>query len=510
MSGKPGGSKSTSSGGSGKSSGHGKSSGNGKSGGNGKSDGHGKSIGNTLRLVPSVDRCLAMDQVQRLLNDQPRRTVVRAIRETLDRVRNDIRGGNFSEGLIADDVISRAIEQRTEQLLAPRVRRVINATGIILHTGLGRAVWSEAAREAVHRQATGPAIVEIDPETAERTVRTHAIQDLVCEITGAEAATVVNNNAAATMLILNTVADGKEVIVSRGELVEIGGSFRMPDVMTKAGAILRDVGTTNRTHLADFENAINENTGALFRAHTSNYKVVGFTKAVSLEELCALGKANELPMIDDVGSGALVDLSRFGFDEEPLVARSIAAGADLVCFSGDKLIGGPQAGFIAGTAHWVRQIEKNPLARAFRVDKATLAGIEATLKLFLDEETLYRDNPTMRMLAMTADQIRGRADRLAEGIRALGAPVDVHVVAESSQLGSGSMPTENLPTWVVALTPPGGDEGTYTCADLARRLRMHDPCVFPRVKNDEVLIDPRTLQPGEDQIVIDTVRDVLA
>ena len=457
--------------------------------------------GSALSRVPSVDRCLAFEPVQELLAKHPRRTVVRAIRETLADLREKLLAKSAAgDELLEEPRLADAIGRRTAELLRPRVRRVVNATGIILHTGLGRAVWPEAARRAMREEATGPAVVEISPETGERTVRTHAVQDLLCELTGAEAATVVNNNAAATMLILNTVSDGREVIVSRGQLVEIGGSFRMPDVMTKSGSILADVGTTNRTHRKDYVAAINENTGAIFRAHTSNYKVVGFTKEVPIEELVEIGREFDLPVIDDVGSGALIDMSRFGFGEEPVVSKSVAAGADLVCFSGDKLIGGPQSGFIVGSAECVRKMEKNPLARAFRVDKITLAGVEATLKMFLDEETLFEKHPTMRMVALPAEELERRANALRDEIRKAVPGITAQVLPESSQLGSGSLPTKNLPTHVVALR-----HGSLSSGDLARALRMSEPSIFPRVKQDEVLIDPRTLQDGEDQIVVETL-----
>jgi len=457
-----------------------------------------------LSRVPSIDRCLALEPVERLLRIHPRRTVVAAVRSAAGEIRRSLLAGADPDATASQPAVVEAIERHVDAVTRRRVRRVVNATGIILHTGLGRAVLSREARDAM-AGAMGPAVVEIDPETGDRTVRTHAVQDLLRELTGAEAATVVNNNAAATMLILNTVAAGREVVVSRGELVEIGGSFRMPDVMEASGATLVDVGTTNRTHLRDFAEALTENTGALFRAHTSNYKVIGFTKAVELEELVALGRAHGIPVVDDVGSGALVDLDRFGFGEEPVVPRSIATGADLVCFSGDKLVGGPQAGFIVGRAEWIRRIEKNPLARAFRVDKLALAGIEATLRLFLDETTLFEKNPTLRMLATPAAAIEERAKTLLEELRAACPDLEARVARESAQLGSGSLPTEDLPTFVVAVRSEA-----VPCSDLARRLRSGDPSVFARVKNDELLLDPRTLQEGEAAEVVGAIARLLA
>lgn len=458
-----------------------------------------------LRHVPSVDRCLELEPIRLLLATRPRRLVVQAIRETLDDVRRTLLDETLDDPSLDDNALAAAVEQRTDARLEPRVRRVVNATGIILHTGLGRAVLSEEARRAMLDEAAGPAVVEIDPTTNERTVRTHVIRDLLCELTGAESATVVNNNAAATLLILNTLAAGKEVIVSRGELVEIGGSFRMPDVMAKSGAKLVDVGTTNRTHRRDFVEAVTEETGAIFRAHTSNYKVIGFTKAVPLAELVAIGREHGIPVVDDVGSGMLVDLTRFGFGEEPLVPESIRQGADLVCFSGDKLVGGPQAGFIVGRADLVNAIERNSFARTFRCDKVTLAGIEATLKLFLDEERLFERNPTLRMLSLPVESIDRRARSLQRKIRSALPHLEAHVRDAASQLGSGSLPTEDLPTRVVAIRP-----SDRSCDDLARALRESKPAIFTRVKNDEILIDPRTLQSGEDRFVVEALETLLA
>lgn len=459
-----------------------------------------------LRHIPSVDRVLAHDAVQELLARHPRRSVVRAVRETLDALRRRLRVGAEDDASAAapgPEAIAAEVARLAAELDRPSVRRVLNATGVILHTGLGRAVLSEPARRAM-AEAAGPSLVEVDPDSGERTVRTRVLEPLLQELTGAEAATVVNNNAAATMLILNTVAEGREVIVSRGQLVEIGGSFRMPDVMTKSGAVLVDVGTTNRTHLRDYAEAIGENTAALFRAHTSNFKVVGFTKSVPIEELAKLGRDQDVPVIDDVGSGALIDLGRFGFPDEPVVRKSIEAGADLVCFSGDKLIGGPQAGFIVGRRDWVRRIEKNPLARAFRIDKSTLAGIEATLRLFLDEQRLLEMHPTLRMITTPLEQIERSAAVLARELRDAAPHLEVRLLDASSQIGSGSLPTENLPTRAVGVRAPDRSPD-----NLARALRRGVPSVFARVQHDELLFDPRTLAPEEGRLVAVALREAL-
>jgi L-seryl-tRNA(Ser) seleniumtransferase len=459
------------------------------------------------RSIPSVDRCLALDGVRSLLEHHPRSVVVRAIRETLAELRERLFGRGAAPGSASrpgEAELVDAFRRRVGDLARPSFRRVVNATGIILHTGLGRAVMPESVRREVLPSVGGYALVEVDPESGERTVRTHALRDLLRELTGAESATVVNNNAAATMIILNTLAEGREVIISRGQLVEIGGSYRLPDVMAKSGVVLVGIGTTNRTHLRDYVAAIGENTGALFRAHTSNYKVVGFTASVPIEDLVRIGREHEIPVVDDLGSGALVDLTRYGFPEEPVVRKSVEAGADLVCFSGDKLIGGPQAGFIVGKREWIDRIEKNPLARAFRLDKLALAGIEATLRLFLDEERLVREHPTMRMLSLPIETIEERARALAATIREAAPRLMVEIREETSQLGSGSLPTEEIPTRVVALR-----SASVSPDRLARELRVRDVPIFTRVKNDEVLLDPRTLQQGEDAEVAAALADVL-
>ncbi|MGB8960202.1 MAG: L-seryl-tRNA(Sec) selenium transferase, partial [Candidatus Aminicenantales bacterium] len=320
---------------------------------------------------------------------------------------------------------------------------------------------------------------------------------LLCDLTGAEAATVANNNAAATVLILNTLARGKEVVVSRGQLVEIGGSFRMPDVMATSGAVLREVGTTNKTHLRDYEDAVTGSTGAILRVHHSNYRIVGFAEEPSIEELAALGRARGVPVVDDLGSGALVDLARFGLATEPLVAASVRAGADVICFSGDKLIGGPQSGIIVGQSAWIQMIRKNPLARAFRCGKLTLAALESTLKLFLAPDKLTERHPIYRMLALTPDELGRRAKKLAASLRkSLPASVAVSVEDGASQVGSGAVPVETLPTKVLAVRSSG-----LAPEDLSRRLRFFTTPVFARIHKDAVLFDLRTILPGEDALV---------
>jgi L-seryl-tRNA(Ser) seleniumtransferase len=326
----------------------------------------------------------------------------------------------------------------------------------------------------------------------------------LCELTGAEAATVVNNNAAATVLVLNTLAKGKEIIVSRGQLVEIGGAFRMPDVMETSGAVMKEVGTTNKTHLRDYAEAINEETGAILRVHHSNFRIVGFFEEPPIEDLVKLGREHNIPVIDDLGSGALVDLSQFELESEPLVTKSIEAGVSVSCFSGDKLVGGPQSGVIVGKEEWIKKIRKNPLARAFRIGKMTIAGMEATLKLFLDGETLTQRHPIYRMFAATHDELKKRSRSAARKLKNIPEnKIHIIVTDSESQIGSGSVPTETLPTSVLCLSPL-----EMSSEALAKRLRLAKPPIFTRVFKDSVLMDFRTILPGEDTVVVKTLLDI--
>jgi L-seryl-tRNA(Ser) seleniumtransferase len=453
-----------------------------------------------LRKVPSLDSLLREQAVQTLIEDQGRDVVAAEGRAELDAARAAIAAA-VDAGAPLPDLSTGAfvarLNKRLAERAAPSLAPAINATGIIMHSGLGRAVLSEAARAALADVAAGYSTLALDPETGKRVSRDRHVEGLLRELTGAEAATVANNNAAATVLILNTLARGKDVVVSRGQLVEIGGSFRMPDVMTTSGAVLREVGTTNKTHLRDYEAAVTESTGAILRVHHSNYRIVGFAEEPGIEELAALGRARGVPVVDDLGSGALVDLSPYGLAPEPMVRASLQAGADVVCFSGDKLIGGPQCGLIVGGTAWIQKIKKNPLARAFRCGKLSIAALEATLRLFLAPEKLAERHPIYRMLALTPDDLGRRAKKLAAALRrSLPASVALSVEDGASQVGSGAVPVETLPTKVLSVRSP-----TLSAEDLARRLRLLAPPVYARIHKDAVLFDFRTIQPGEDAIV---------
>jgi L-seryl-tRNA(Ser) seleniumtransferase len=375
-----------------------------------------------------------------------------------------------------------------------------------MHTGLGRAAFPPAAQASLAEVAEGYSTLAADIETGRRSHRDNHLEDLICEITGAEAATVVNNNAAATMLILNTLARGREVIVSRGQLVEIGGAFRMPDVMAASGAVLREVGTTNKTHMSDYAGAINEQTGAIMRVHHSNYRIVGFAEEPPIEDLVGLAREHGIAIIDDLGSGALVDLSRWGIEHEPQVQDSMRAGVDVACFSGDKLIGGPQAGFIVGKREAVDRIRKNQLARALRIGKLTIAGLEATLRLFLRPERLEQDHPVYWMFSRPAEEVGRRTRRLIRRLknRLPEDAAELTLIAGGSQIGSGAVPVETIPTKLLRVRSPHAAAEKLSCA-----LRRHDPPVFPRVHQDALLLDMRTVLKGEDGIVEDALVAVL-
>ncbi len=459
----------------------------------------------SFRRIPSVDALVAEPGAAPLIGRFGRDAVVAAARVELDEVRRAISASPDAAGSPSSpappDVPAAALlarlGARLERRFAPSLAPAVNATGVIMHSGLGRAVLSASAGEALAAVAAGYSNLALDPVSGRRVSRDRHVDGLLRELTGAEAATVANNNAAATVLVLDTLARGKEVVVSRGQLVEIGGSFRLPEVMATSGAVLREVGATNKTHLRDYEAAIGASTGAILRVHHSNYRIVGFAAEPPIEELAALGRDRGVPVIDDLGSGALVDLARYGLAAEPLVRSSVRAGADIVCFSGDKLIGGPQSGLIVGKASWIAQIRKNPLARAFRCGKLTLAALEATLKLFLAPDKLERVHPIYRMLALTPDTLGPRAGKLAASLRlSLPASAAVSVEDGASEIGSGAVPVETLPSRVLAVR-----SRAVAPEELARRLRAGVPPVFARIHKDAVLFDLRTIQPSEDAIV---------
>jgi L-seryl-tRNA(Ser) seleniumtransferase len=456
---------------------------------------------NPFRNLPSVNAILEAPAIQELEKDHAHDLIVAAIRQELDGVRQRLGQGETIDGQADAGVISSRVVERLGRELRPKLRRVINATGIVLHTNLGRAPVAEEAARAAYEAARGYLNLELDLTTGQRSSRQDAIREWVCRLTGAESATAVNNNAAATVIALRALCAGKEVIVSRGQLIEIGGSFRIPDIMAVSGATLREVGTTNITRLSDFEKAIGPNTAALMQIHTSNYRISGFTESVALADLVALGKRHNLKVIDDIGSGAMLDFNRFGFEGEPVARDSIVAGADLVLFSGDKLLGGPQAGILAGKREWIQKIEKDPLMRAFRLDKMTLAALETTLRLYLNEDAALRDVPVLRLLGTPPAELQRRSEELAARLRDLAGIGSAQPLEDIAFVGGGSLPDQKMTTWVVEVAARELDETT-----LAQRLRLGDPAVMGRVRDGKLVLDVRTIFPEQVEPLIHAIQ----
>lgn len=455
-----------------------------------------------LRALPKVDELLKRDDVIALERVHGHALALESLREAVEAARSEILTAAESETADAAAPSADAIAADAAARLASKSRRslrpVINATGIVVHTNLGRSPLAETAVEAVAEVARGYSTLEYDVATGERGSRHVHVEELICRLTGAEAAMAVNNNAGAVLLGLAALARRKEAIVSRGQLVEIGGSFRIPDIMRESGAKMVEVGTTNKTHLRDYENALTPRTGLILKVHSSNYRVVGFTEEVPLAELVVLGRKHTIPVFEDQGSGVLVDLTRFGLPGEPTIASSIAVGADLVSASGDKLLGGPQAGILAGRPDVIARLKKHPLARCVRLDKMTLAALEVTLRLYLDEERLFREVPTLAMLTMSAAELTRRAEGLAQAIAAAcGDAYAASTAPDVSRAGGGALPMADIPTTVVVLEPRSGD-----VLGLEQRLRLGEPTVVARIKDDRLLLDPRTLRPDEEPDVV--------
>jgi len=450
-----------------------------------------------LRKLPAIDKVLKTAAAKDLKRRWLPRLVDAEVRALVEDLRQTMREGGDA-GDLAPQAIAERAGGRLAARLTPGVVRCVNATGVILHTGLGRAAFSPRVIEALQREVLGYCVVSVDRQEGQRIRRETAAARMLCALTGAEAATVVNNNAGATLIALNTLAAGREVVVSRGQLVEIGGSFRMPDVFKAAGVVLREVGTTNRTHRRDYADAIGPSTGLLLRVHPSNYRILGFTQEVTLAELVEMGKASGIPVMDDLGAGALVPI-----EPEPEIGQSLSLGVDLVTCSGDKLIGGPQCGILLGKREWVDRIRRNPLFRALRVDKMTLCALEATLGLFLEPDGPGDDHPTLRMLRTPPDKLKRRASALRTRLKKAVPRLEVGVRPGSSQVGSGSLPGEGLATTLVSIRHP-----KLSAAALARMLRFGDPPVYTRIVDDLVCIDPRTLLEGDDRLLVDAVKEV--
>ncbi|ELC0839692.1 L-seryl-tRNA(Sec) selenium transferase [Klebsiella michiganensis] len=440
--------------------------------------------------LPAIDRLLRDPAFSPLLMQYGHSQTVALLRQMLDEAREYIRLNQALPGWCEAWLMetSRRLSQTQQSALRP----VFNLTGTVLHTNLGRAIQAEAAVEAVTQAMRAPVTLEYDLDDAGRGHRDRALADLLCQITGAEDACIVNNNAAAVLLMLAATAGGSEVVVSRGELVEIGGAFRIPDVMRQAGCVLHEVGTTNRTHAKDYRQAVNDNTGLLMKVHTSNYSIEGFTKAVDEAALAEIGRELNIPVVADLGSGSLVDLSQYGLPKEPMPQEMIAAGVSLVSFSGDKLLGGPQAGIIVGKKALIARLQSHPLKRALRADKMTLAALEATLRLYLHPEKLAAELPTLRLLTRQADEIRLQGERMRAALAAHYADFDLRVEPCLSQIGSGSLPVDRLPSAALTLTPRDG-RGSRLEA-LAARWRLLPVPVIGRIYDGRLWLDLRCLE----------------
>jgi L-seryl-tRNA(Ser) seleniumtransferase len=462
-----------------------------------------------LRKIPSVDEILVRPEIVDLLNVHPRRVVVEAIRKGLGHLRQELlRQGelpHLGESPFSFESLYPLFQKEIAFQIRPRLRRVINATGVVIHTNLGRSPLHPSAIEHLIDVSKHYSNLEYDIELGERGNRYTHVEEILCRLSGAESALVVNNNAGAVLLVVNTLAEGKEVIVSRGELVEIGGAFRIPDVMKRSGALLREVGTTNRTHLSDYEKAIGLQTALLLKVHTSNFRVMGFTAEVTLQDLVQLGRQHKLPVVDDLGSGCLIDLTQYGLEKEPTVQEMIKTGVDAVTFSGDKLLGGPQAGIILGKKKWLDLFKNNPLNRALRIDKLTLAALESTLLLFIDEKRAMEEIPTLRMLSLDTRKLKRRGKRLLKRLSGLADNRMVFTLREDvSQVGGGALPLQELPTIIVAIKPLD-----FSVNSLEENLRKGEPPTISRISKEELILDMRTVIDEEIPLLAEGIEKAL-
>ena len=446
-----------------------------------------------LRRIPSVDEILLRPEIAEWLKAHPRTVVLEAIRRGLGRLREDLlRRDDLSDlenEFFSFEGLLPLFKREMDLQVQPRLRRVINATGVVIHTNLGRAPLHPSALRHMIEVAKAYSNLEYDLELGERGSRYAPVEKILCRLSGAESAVVVNNNAGAVLLALNALAQGKEVIVSRGELVEIGGAFRIPDVMKRSGALLKEVGTTNRTYLSDYQEAIGSQTALLLKVHTSNFRVMGFSSDVPLQDLIQLGREYNLPVMNDLGSGCFVDLSQYGLEKEPTVQETVQTGVDVITFSGDKLLGGPQAGVLLGKKNLLDLIKVNPLTRAVRIDKLTLAALESTLLLCLDEKRAMEEVPVLRMLSLDRKSLNRKGRRLLKRLKGtIRKEARLTLRGDVSQVGGGALPLQQLPTIVLAVNP-----GDFSVNDLEEKLRKGEPPVVSRISKDELILDMRTV-----------------
>ena len=454
-----------------------------------------------LRKLPKIDELLKNDIIQNELKETQRVLIVDSLRESIEKYRKYILEDKIQD-FEEDDVLNYALGLLLKKK-KNNLRRVINATGTVIHTNLGRSILSKKAVENAIEIAGRYNNLEYDIESGKRGSRYSHIEKLITKITGAEAALVVNNNAAAIMLVLDSLCKEKEAIVSRGQLVEIGGSFRVPDVMKFSGAKLVEVGTTNRTHLYDYENNINDNTGMLLKVHTSNFKICGFTEEVELESLVKLGDERNIPVVEDIGSGVLVDFSKYGFTHEPTVQESIKKGVDIVTFSGDKMLGGPQAGVIIGKKKYVELMKKNQLTRALRIDKMTLSALESTLRYYLDEKEAIENIPTLNMILSSKEDMKKKAIKFRKKFRHALDNFEFKIDEDYSMVGGGSMPTEKIPTYVIKIS----SENT-SVNEMEKILRLNETAIITRVFNNELILDVRTIFDEDIEEIIKALRKI--
>ncbi len=460
-----------------------------------------------LRMIPGVDRIIEILGNERDLDTVPKDILTRCVRKVTEQIRKDIfsDGAKVSEKHLGIEQILKKIRTHIQKSMAPRLVPVVNATGVVVHTNLGRSLLPSDALKNLLKINSRYSNLEFDIEKGKRGSRYAIVEDILCEICGADSAIVVNNNAAAVLICLDTLAKGMEVIVSRGELVEIGGSFRIPDVMAKSGAILKEVGTTNRTHPRDYENAISERTVLLLKVHTSNYHIIGFTSEVTLGELVGIGASYGLAVMEDLGSGTFIDFSRFGLAKEPTVQESVSTGADIVTFSGDKLLGGPQAGIIVGKTATIEKIKKNPLNRALRIDKMTLAALESTLRLYRQPENAVELIPTLNMILMPVARIEEKASRLLYSLENLKIPeLSAHIMDLTSRAGGGSLPMLKIPSKGIGVSVK-----TMTVNAVERFMRNHIPPIIGRIEDDLFIMDLRTIQVDEMAIIDSAFKTML-
>jgi len=453
---------------------------------------------NLLRTLPAIDRILKEEPLRNLAQQLPQEILSHAAQELIAVLRQEIleNGEIGAVERLQPSYIAAVAAQNCRYFLQSSLRRVINATGTLLHTNLGRAPLSASSLRAINDVAAGYSNLEFELDSGCRGERFSHVENLLTQLTGAEAALVVNNNSGAVLLALTALGQGREAIVSRGELVEIGGAFRIPEVMEAGGVILREVGSSNRTHLHDYQRAINDNSKILLKVHTSNYRIVGFTKEVAARELLPLARENDLILMEDLGSGLLLDLSRYGLEREPTVPEVVKAGVDVVTFSGDKLLGGPQAGIIVGRADLIRKLRYHPLARALRIDKLTLAALESTLRLYLQPEKALRELPVLKMFSATSEEQQKRCQRLFERLQAESLAVEIALVEDVSRVGGGAMPLTELSDWAIEITPRSG-----RTVDLAKQLRTFSPAVVTRVHNDRLLVNLRAVFTEEEALL---------